>query len=117
MRLSDNKWHRSASDAAYWNMNNIGIHLLDNIGIHFIVINKVRSQCVLNTLCSQNMAKWVFKVQNQEMLWKEMFLVQSCLLIDNQYKPISLQYTWLSVEQPIRIDWVLYKYCWEYPNK
>mgnify|MGYP001792829609 CR=1 FL=1 len=51
------------------------------------------------------------------MLWKEMFLVQSRLLIDNQYKLISMQYTWLSVEQPIRIDWVLCKHCWEYPNK
>ena len=99
MPLSDNKWQRSASDAAYWNMN--------NIGIHFIVIIEVQSQCVLNTLCSQNMGKWVFKVENQEMLWKEMFLVQSRLLIDNQYKVISLQYTWLSVEQPMRIDWVL----------
>ena len=115
MRLSDNKWHRLASDAAYWNMNNIGIHLLDNIDIHFIVINKVQSQCVLHTLCSQNMAQWVFIVQNQKIWWKEMFLVQSCLLIDNPYKPISLQYSWLSVEQPIRIDWVLYKRCWEFP--
>ena len=40
--------------------------------------------------------------------------VQSCLLINSQYKPISLQYCWLSVEQPIRIDWV-YKHHWEVP--
>ena len=41
--------------------------------------------------------------------------VQSCLLINFQYKPISLQYSWLSVEQPIRIDWELYKHHWEFP--
>ena len=41
--------------------------------------------------------------------------VQSCLLIHFQYKPISLQYSWLSVEQPIRIDWVVYKHHWEFP--
>ena len=117
MRLSDNKWHRLASDAAYWNMNNIGIHLLDNIGIQFIVINKVQSQCVLNTLCSQIWPNEYLKSKIKKSYGKKWFLVQSCLLIDNQYKPISLQYTWLSVEQPIRIDWVLYKHCWEYPNK
>ena len=41
--------------------------------------------------------------------------VQSCLYIEYQYKPISLQYSWLSVEQPIRIDWVLYECHWEVP--
>ena len=41
--------------------------------------------------------------------------VQSWFLIDSQYKPISLQYSWLSVEQPIRIDWVLYKRHWDFP--
>ena len=30
--------------------------------------------------------------------------VQSCLLLNLQYKPISLQYSWLSVEQPVRIE-------------
>ena len=30
--------------------------------------------------------------------------VQRCLLINFQYKPISLQYSWLSVDQPISID-------------
>ena len=30
--------------------------------------------------------------------------VLRCLLINFQYKPISLQYTWLSVNQPIRIN-------------
>ena len=30
--------------------------------------------------------------------------VQSCLLIIFQYQPISLQYPWLSVEQPIRFQ-------------
>ena len=34
--------------------------------------------------------------------------VQSCLLIIFQYQPISLRFSWLSVDQPIRIDWVLY---------
>ena len=34
--------------------------------------------------------------------------VQSCLLIIFQYQPISLRYSWLSVEQPVRIDWVLW---------
>ena len=41
--------------------------------------------------------------------------VQNCPLINLQYKPTSFQYSWLSVEQPIRIDWVLYKHCWEFP--
>ena len=41
--------------------------------------------------------------------------VQSCLLLNFQYKPISLQYSWLSVEQPIRFDWVLYKHHREFP--
>ena len=41
---------------------------------------------------------------------------QSCLL-SFQYKPISFQYSWLIVEQPIRIDWVLYKHHWEFPIK
>ena len=43
--------------------------------------------------------------------------VQSCLLIIFQYHPISLQFSWLSVEQPNRI-WhglVLYKHHWEFP--
>ena len=30
--------------------------------------------------------------------------VQSCLLIIFQYQPITLQYSWLSVEQPIRFS-------------
>ena len=34
--------------------------------------------------------------------------VQSCLLIIFQYQPISLQYSWLSVEQPIRVVYVVY---------
>ena len=41
--------------------------------------------------------------------------VQSCLLINFLYKPISLQFSWLSVEQPIRIDCVLYNHHWEFP--
>ena len=32
-----------------------------------------------------------------------------------QHKPISLQYSWLSVEQPIRIDRLFYKHHWEFP--
>ena len=40
--------------------------------------------------------------------------VQSCLLIDFKCKPISLQYSWLSVEQPIRVDWVLYMHHWQF---
>ena len=42
-------------------------------------------------------------------------IFQSCLLIISQHQPISLQYSWLSVEQPIRIEWVLYKHHWEFP--
>ena len=38
----------------------------------------------------------------------------SCLLILFQHQPISLQYSWLSFEQPITIDWVLYKHHWEF---
>ena len=34
--------------------------------------------------------------------------IQSCLPINLKHKPISLQYYWLSDEQPIRIGWVLY---------
>ena len=41
--------------------------------------------------------------------------VQSCLLIIFQDQPISLQYSWLGVEQPIRIDWVLHKHLLEFP--
>ena len=41
--------------------------------------------------------------------------VQSCVLIYFQYKPISLQYSWMSVEQPIGIDCVLYMHHWEFP--
>ena len=41
--------------------------------------------------------------------------VQSCLLIIFQHQPISLKYSWLSVEQPIRFDWVLYRYHREFP--
>ena len=40
--------------------------------------------------------------------------VHSCPLINFQYKPISLQYSCLSVERPIRVDWVLYKPHWEF---
>ena len=43
--------------------------------------------------------------------------VQSCLLISLQYKPISLQNSWMSVEQPIRIHWVFYKHHWQFPIK
>ena len=41
--------------------------------------------------------------------------IQSCLLIIFQYQPISLLYSWWSVEQPIRIDWVLNKNHWQFP--
>ena len=41
--------------------------------------------------------------------------VQSCLPIIFQHQPISLKYSWLSVEQPIRFDWVLYRYHREFP--
>ena len=41
--------------------------------------------------------------------------VQSCLLINFLYKPISLQFSWLSVEQPIRIDCVFYRHHWQFP--
>ena len=41
-------------------------------------------------------------------------MAQNVALIIFQYKPINLQYSWLSVEQPIRIDWVLYKHHWEF---
>ena len=42
-------------------------------------------------------------------------IVQSCLLINFQSKPISLQSSWLSVEQPIRIDGVLCKHHRKFP--
>ena len=42
------------------------------------------------------------------------FNVQSCLLINFRYKPISLHYSWLNVGQPIRIDWVLYNHNLEF---
>ena len=42
--------------------------------------------------------------------------IQSCLLINFLYKSISLQNSGLSFEQPIRIDWVLYKYHLEFPT-
>ena len=42
------------------------------------------------------------------------FNVWSFLLINVRYKPISLQDSSLSVEQPIRIDWVMYKHHWEF---
>ena len=41
--------------------------------------------------------------------------VQSCLLSNSKHKPISLQYSWLSFEQPIRIDRLLCKHHWEFP--
>ena len=41
--------------------------------------------------------------------------VQSCLLIIFQYQPISLQYSWLSVEQPESGGRVLYMHHWEFP--
>ena len=41
--------------------------------------------------------------------------VQSCLLIIFQHKPISLQCSWLSVEQPITLDWAFYRHHWEFP--
>ena len=41
--------------------------------------------------------------------------VQSCIPIVTQYQPISLQYSWLAVEQPIRFWRVLYKHDWEFP--
>ena len=46
-------------------------------------------------------------------LLKGYISVQSNLYIKYQCKPISLQYSWLSVEQPI--DWVLYECHWEVP--
>ena len=48
-------------------------------------------------------------------IWIGHVNVQNCLLIDFQYKPICLQFPWLSVDQPIRIDWVLYKHHREFP--
>ena len=44
--------------------------------------------------------------------------VKNCLLIIIKYQPISLQCSWLGVEQPIRIDWVFYgyKHHWEFPT-
>ena len=39
---------------------------------------------------------------------------ENCLPIIFQYKPISLQSSWLSVEKPIRIDRLFYKRHWEF---
>ena len=47
--------------------------------------------------------------------WIGYVYVQSCFLIIFQHQPMSLQYSWLSVEQPIRIDQLLYKHHWEFP--
>ena len=38
---------------------------------------------------------------------------QSCLLIIFQYQPIRFQYSWLSIEQPIRY-WLLQKLPWKF---
>ena len=55
------------------------------------------------------------EIYNRHTTTKEHVNVQSCLLINYQLKPISLKYSWLSIEQPIRIDIVLYKHYWEIP--
>ena len=47
--------------------------------------------------------------------WIGQVNAQSCLLINFQYRQINLQFSWLSVEQPIRIDWVLNKHHLEFP--
>ena len=64
-----------------------------------------------------------FTLLSQVFPWRLIFLVtaqnpdiekhgKACLC---SKLPISLQYSWLSVEQPIIIDWVLYKHKWEFP--
>ena len=65
------------------------------------------------TAVLQNLRKKPFPKETQE--WG-ILMIQSYLLTTNfLYQPISLQYSLVNVEQPIKIDWVLYTQNWECP--
>ena len=93
-------WYGHVKNSIYFNQQNLLV--------------SAHSECISHQCCGYCFVLKSFQ-NKAHGIQKGMFNVQSCLLINFRYTPISLQSSWVSAEQPIRIDWLLYKHHREFP--